>query len=154
MYGSLLLRDARHAGSSMVQKRLDAGKTFITCQSCDKRVPFKDHIEVRLASDPVAREVVAMEERATLELDTQALEQILTGHMQAICGEANQIFRELTKFDHGIDGEVEFKDNTGKASGTKIYVQLKSGGSYLRRRKLDNKEIFDVKDPRHLDCLF
>ena len=33
--------------------------------------------------------------------------------MMAIAGEANQIFRELTKFDHGIDGEVEFKDNDG-----------------------------------------
>ena len=30
-------------------------------------------------------------------------------------------------FDHGIDGEVEFKDNDGNASGKKIYVQLKSG---------------------------
>ncbi|MDQ6869669.1 MAG: DUF4365 domain-containing protein [Pseudomonadota bacterium] len=133
---------------SMVQKRLDAEKEFITCQSCDEPVPFKDHINVRLASDPVAGEVRAMDERATRELDTPALEQILTGHMQAICGEANQIFRELTKFDYGIDGEVEFKDDAGKASGKKIYVQLKSGGSYLRQRKTDRKEIFDVKDVR------
>jgi small GTP-binding protein len=136
---------------TMVRKRLDAGKDFITCQNCDGPVPFKDHIEERLASDPVARQVVAMDERATQELDTQALEQILTGHMQAICGEANQIFRELTKFDYGIDGEVEFKDDAGKASGKKIYVQLKSGGSYLRERKRDHKEIFDVKDARHLE---
>ena len=41
----------------------------------------------------MARKVLAMDERATQELDTQALEQILIGHMQAICGEANQIFR-------------------------------------------------------------
>jgi hypothetical protein len=99
----------------------------------------------------VADQVAAMDERATHELDTQALEQILIGHMQAICGEANQIFRELTKFDYGIDGEVEFKDNAGRASGKKIYVQLKSGSSYLRKRKRDNKEIFDVKDARHLE---
>ena len=135
----------------MVRKRLDAGKNFITCQACDKRVPFRDHIEERLGSDPVAEKVVAMDARATRELDTQALEQILTGHMQAICGEANQIFRELTKFDYGIDGEVEFKDNAGKASGKKIYLQLKSGDSYLRQRKADGKEIFDVKNPRHLE---
>jgi hypothetical protein len=135
----------------IVRKRLNAGKTFITCQSCDNPVPLRDHIEERLASDPVAREVIAMDERATRELDTQALEQILTGHMQAICGEANQIFRELTKFDYGIDGEVEFKDDAGKASGKKIYVQLKSGGSYLRERKKDNEEIFDVKDVRHFE---
>jgi hypothetical protein len=114
-------------------------------------VRFKDHIEERLASDPVAQRVVAMEDRATRELDTQTLEQILTGHMQAICGEANQIFRELTKFDYGIDGEVEFKNDAGKASGKKIYVQLKSGGSYLRKRKRDDKEVFDVQDVRHLE---
>ena len=67
--------------------------------------------------------------------------------MMAICGEANQIFRELTRFDYGIDGEVEFKRNDGSASGKKIYVQLKSGASYLRTRKSDEQEIFDVKNP-------
>jgi len=30
-------------------------------------------------------------------------------------------------------------------------VQLKSGGSYLRTRKTDGKEVFDVKNPRHLE---
>ncbi|HEU0299112.1 MAG TPA: TIR domain-containing protein [Longimicrobium sp.] len=134
-----------------VQERLRAKKDFIYCQKCDEKVPLLDHIEQRLASDPVARRVLNMDQRATQELDTQALEQILIGHMLAICGEANQIFRELTKFDYGIDGEVEFKDNDGSASGRKIYVQLKSGGSYLRTRKRDGKEVFDVKNPRHLE---
>jgi hypothetical protein len=134
-----------------VKRRMMLGKDFIICQGCDERVLLRDHIEERLGSDPVAQQVVAMDSRATQELDTQALEQILTGHMQAICGEANQIFRELTKFDYGIDGEVEFKDDNGRASGRKIYVQLKSGASHLRTRKGDGKEIFDVKDPRHLE---
>ena len=57
-----------------------------------------------------------MDETATRELDTQSLEQILIGHMMAIAGEANQIFHPVTMFDHGIDGEVEFKDNDGTAS--------------------------------------
>lgn len=134
-----------------VQKRMKAGKKFIPCLNCDEAVAFKDHIEECLGSDPVAQKVVAMDKRATQELDNQALEQILTGHMQAICGEANQIFRELTKFDYGIDGEVEFKGNNGNASGRKIYVQLKSGASYLRTRLKDKKQIFDVKNDRHLE---
>ena len=71
--------------------------------------------------------------------------------MMAICGEANQIFRPVTMFDYGIDGEVEFKDKDGKASGRKIYVQLKSGGSYLRTRKADGGEIFDITNERHLE---
>ena len=81
-------------------------------------MPLIDFIEQRLKSDPVARKILIMEETATRELDTQALEQILIGHMMAVCGEANQIFRPITMFDYGIDGEVEFKDNDGQASGT------------------------------------
>ena len=134
-----------------VRRRLEARKDFITCQECDEKVPFVDFIEQRLKSDPVARKILAMDETATRELDTQALEQILIGHMMAIAGEANQIFRPVTMFDHGIDGEVEFKDNDGKASGKRIYIQLKSGNSYLRTRKGDGSEVFDVKDDRHLE---
>jgi WD40 repeat protein len=134
-----------------VRKRLAANKDFITCQECDEKVPLIDFIEQRLKSDPVARQILTMDEIATRGLDTQALEQILIGHMMAIAGEANQIFRPLTMFDHGIDGEVEFKDNDGKASGKRIYIQLKSGNSYLRTRKGDGREVFDVKDDRHLE---
>ncbi len=134
-----------------VRRRLIAGKDFITCQECDERVPLIDFIEQRLKSDPVTQKILSMEETATRELDTQALEQILIGHMMAVCGEANQIFRPVTMFEEGIDGELEFKDNDGQASGQKIYVQLKSGNSYLRTRQHDGREIFDVKNERHLD---
>ena len=136
-----------------VRKRLAAKKAFIPClgPDCDEKVPLMDFIEQRLKSDPVARKILAMDETATRELDTQALEQILIGHMMAIAGEANQIFRPVTMFDHGIDGEVEFKDNDGKASGKRIYIQLKSGNSYLRTRKGDGREIFDVSNERHLE---
>jgi GTPase SAR1 family protein/DNA-directed RNA polymerase subunit RPC12/RpoP len=134
-----------------VRKRLDAKKEFITCQHCDERVPLIDFIEQRLKSDPVARMILEMDEIATRELDTQALEQILIGHMMAIAGEANQIFRPVTMFDYGIDGEVEFKDNDGNASGKRIYIQLKSGNSYLRKRIGDGSEVFDVTNERHLE---
>ena len=159
-YACDVTRDRRYACPSCanpvkdldaVRKRLVAKKEFITCQECDEKVPLIDFIEQRLKSDPVARKILAMDETTTRALDTQALEQILIGQMMAIAGEANQIFRELTKFDYGIDGEVEFKDNDGKASGKKIYIQLKSGNSYLRTRKSDGSEVFDVKDERHLE---
>jgi RNase P subunit RPR2 len=109
-----------------VRRRLDAKKSFITCQFCDKRVPLIDHIEQRLGSDPVARKVRDMEERDRRERDTQALEQILIGHMMAVCGEANQIFRQVSMPEYGIDGEVEFKDKDGRPSGKKIFVRLKT----------------------------
>ncbi|NOS88380.1 MAG: DUF4365 domain-containing protein, partial [Methylococcaceae bacterium] len=133
-----------------VRKRFEMKKAFIYCQECDEQVLLIDFIEQQLVSNPVARKVLHMDETATRELDTQALEQILIGHMMAIAGEANQIFRPMMMFDYGIDGEVEFKDNDGKASGKKIYIQLKSGNSYLRTRKADGNEIFDVKNERHL----
>jgi len=140
-YGCEVSRDRRYVcpdcgkpvkDLDAVRKRLAAKKDFITCQECDEKVPLMDFIEQRLKSDPVARKILAMDETATRELDTQALEQILIGHMTASAGEANQIFRPVTMFDHGIDGEVECKDDDGKASGKRIYIQLKSGNSYLR----------------------
>lgn len=157
-YASEVRRDRRYVcvcGKSVtdleaVRKRFALNKSFITCQACDERVELIDFIEQRLASDPVAQKVLNMDATATRELDSQALEQILIGHMMAITGEASQIFRSLKEFDYGIDGEVEFKDNDGNASGKKIYIQLKSGNSYLRVRKTDDVEIFDVKNERHL----
>jgi hypothetical protein len=135
-----------------VVRRLLAGKKdFISCQACGERVPLIDLIEQRLKSDPVARKIMEMEATARRELDAQALEQILIGHMMAVCGEANQIFRPNTFWDYGIDGEVEFKDDDGAVSGRKIYVQLKSGNSYLRTRQGDGSEVFDVKNERHLE---
>jgi GTPase SAR1 family protein len=158
-YGCNVIRDRRYVCAcgkpvidhAEVQKRLAAGKKFIICQRCDEKVELIDHIEQRLKSDPVARRILAMEEAATQQLDTQALEQILIGHVMAVCGEANQVFRPVSMFDYGIDGEVEFRDNGGQPSGKKIYVQLKSGNSYLRTRRSDGKEVFDVKNDRHLE---
>lgn len=159
-YGSDVTRDRRYVCTecstpimdlAAVRRRLATGKDFITCQVCDEPVLLIDFIEQRLHSDPVARKVLLMEERATQELDGQALEQILIGHIMATCGEANQVFRPVSMFDYGIDGELEFKDKDGKPSGKKVYLQLKSGNSYLRTRRSDGCEIFDVKNSRHLD---
>jgi WD40 repeat protein/DNA-directed RNA polymerase subunit RPC12/RpoP len=135
----------------LIQELLAEGQKTIVCQKCRTEVGLIDFIEQRLKSDPVARQILKMEETATQELDTQALEQILIGHMMAICGEANQVFRPVSMFDYGIDGEVEFKDKDGHPSGKKIYVQLKSGNSYLRTRRRDGREVFDIKNNRHLE---
>jgi WD40 repeat protein len=158
-YACNVIRDRRYVCAcgkpvmdhAEVQKRLAGGKNFIICQGCDEKVELIDFIEQRLKSDPVARKILAMEEIATQQLSTQSLEQILIGHMMATCGEANQVFRPASMFDYGIDGEVEFRGDDGQPSGKKVYVQLKSGNSYLRTRKSDGREVFDVKNDRHLD---
>ena len=82
-YGCEVSRDRRYVcpdcgkpvkDLDAVRKRLAAKKDFITCQECDEKVPLMDFIEQRLKSDPVARKILAMDETATRELDTQALE--------------------------------------------------------------------------------
>ncbi len=70
--------------------------------------------------------------------------------MHVLCARARQIFRPTPIWDHGIDGEIEFRDASGEASGRRVYVQLKSGDSYLRPRKRDQKLIFDVREERHI----
>jgi hypothetical protein len=53
----------------------------------------------------------------------------------ARCG-GNPI-EQAANSDHGIDGEIEFKDDQGRATGKRLYPQLKSGDSYLTKRKRD-----------------
>ena len=49
----------------------------------------------------------------------------------------------------GIDMEIEFTDDAHEATGAKLYLQLKSGDSYLYKRKRDGTEVFTIKDERH-----
>jgi hypothetical protein len=62
---------------------------------------------------------------------------------------AGQICREKNVSDHGIDMEIEFKNDFGEATGQMLLLQLKSGDSYLRRRQRDGVEIFTIKNERH-----
>lgn|GEM_PF-3407194 len=58
--------------------------------------------------------------------------------------------RRYTNSDHRIDGEIEFKDDQGRASRKRLYVQLKSGDSYLKQRERDGAEVFQIKNSRDL----
>jgi hypothetical protein len=82
--------------------------------------------------------------------DNESREMVLIGELTTIVGNAGHIFRRLDTSDWGIDGEIEFKDDAGLPTGRRVYVQLKSGDSYLTRRKSDGNEIFRVRKQRHL----
>ena len=114
-----------------VQKRLAKGLKDIICPMCERRVPLLDLIEEKFASNEFLQKVRKMDELAGINLDNESLELILVGHAIAIAAESGQIFRPVTWADWGIDGEIEFKDIEGKASGQRLYLQLKSGDSYL-----------------------
>ncbi|MFC1719092.1 DUF4365 domain-containing protein, partial [Candidatus Poribacteria bacterium] len=132
-----------------IRIRLEKGFTDIGCPICEERLPLIDLIEEKFASDEFLLRVRELDERARINLDNESRELILVGHAFAIAGEAGQIFRPTPNSDWGIDGEIEFKDRDGKASGKRVYLQLKSGDSYLYARKRDDKEIFTIKNPRH-----
>ena len=103
-----------------------------------------------------------MDTQAQINLDNESLELILVGHAFATAGEAGQIFRPTPNSDGGIDGEIEFKRTKkvkvkGKlkdkieATGQRLYLQLKSGDSYLYKRQRDGNEIFRIKKKRQAE---
>jgi hypothetical protein len=145
-----------------IEIRLKKGLKDIVCPICEERFDILDLIEEKFASDEFTRRVRELEERARISIDNESKELILVGHAFAVAGEAGQIFRPTANSDWGSDGEIEFKeyeevvDQKGnvkfksKALAKKVYLQLKSGDSYLRTRKRDEKEIFDI-EPRHAE---
>ena len=137
-------------GERAIEIRLKKGLKDIRCSVCDEMFLILDLIEEKFASDEFGQKVREMEEQARIAIDNESRELILVGHAFAVAGEAGQIFRPTANSDWGIDGEIEFKDYENNASGKKVYLQLKSGDSYLRTRKRDEKEIFDIK-PRHAE---
>jgi small GTP-binding protein len=135
-----------------VRRALAAKKRDIYCQVCDDghRVLLLDKLEELFRSPETAERAEGWRQEAQAVMDSQSLEQILLGHVQAIAGEAGQIWRAATTGDWGIDGEIEFKDLKGEATGERVYLQLKSGNSYLEARKKDGVEIFRIKKDRHV----
>ncbi len=131
-------------------ERLNEGKKDIICVKCEQRIPLWDLIEEKFASEEFQQRVRKLEEEASKSIDNESKELILVGHAFALAGEAGQIFRPTPNSDWGIDGEIEFKNDKGEASGKRVYLQLKSGDSYLHTRKADNKKVFDIKK-RHAE---
>jgi Domain of unknown function (DUF4365) len=88
-------------------------------------------MEQKFESGMVKQLVQQLEQDVQFMIDNESRELILIGHAYAITGEAGQIYRGYTNSDHGIDGEVEFKDDHGRATGKRLYLQLKSGGKRI-----------------------
>ncbi|MGV3618143.1 MAG: DUF4365 domain-containing protein [Fimbriimonas sp.] len=123
-----------------------SGKVF--CPRCGKPIDLRDRMETKLNSPAMKEKSRELQAESRRVIDTESLELILVGHAMAIAAEAGQIYRGYTNSDHGIDAEIEFKDDEGKATGKRLYLQLKSGDSYLSTRKRDGAEIFRIKEPR------
>ena len=109
---------------------------------------LRDLIEEKFESAAVKAEARELDAAAQGVIDSESRELMAVHHTGFIVAEAGQIYRGYTNSDHGIDGEIEFKDDAGRASGRRLYVQVKSGDSYLRERKGDGAEIFRIKQAR------
>ncbi len=121
----------------------------IICVRCEQRVPLWDEMEQHFASPEMRERVRELQEQSAIVLDSESKERVLVGEVFSTVALAGQICREFNVSDHGIDMEIEFKDDVGEATGQKLYLQLKSGDSYLRERKGDGSEVFTINDQRH-----
>jgi small GTP-binding protein len=127
------------------------GKGKVFCSDCGKPIPLRDMIEEKFDSPAVKERVREMQTESQVVIDNESRELLAVHHTGFIVAEAGQIYRGYNNSDHGIDGEIEFKDDLGLASGKRLYLQLKSGDSYLYKRKSDGKEVFQIKNPRWAD---
>ena len=121
----------------------------IICSECEERMPLWDELEQWFASPEMQQRVRELQEQSAIVLDNESKERALVGEVISTVALAGQICREFNVSDHGIDMEIEFKDDFGESTGGKLYLQLKSGDSYLRKRRRDKAEVFTIKDERH-----
>ncbi|MGI8729634.1 MAG: DUF4365 domain-containing protein [Solirubrobacteraceae bacterium] len=132
-------------------RRLQEGRPDIACSYCDARIELWDDVEQALSSDEVRERVEGMLARAQEAQDSESRERLLVGEVMAAVARAGQLARESPTSDHGIDMEIEFKHDDGRASARKLYLQLKSGDSHLRDRKRDASRVFAIRKERHAD---
>ncbi len=137
----------------VAMKKLAEGKKDIPCVNCDdpkKRIPLWDELEELFASPKTKQTVRDLRDQSDIKLDNESKERALVGEVISTVALAGQLSREFNVSDHGIDMEIEFKNDADEATGRKLYLQLKSGDSYMRERKSDGAEIFTIKDERHV----
>lgn len=140
------------ADQSRIDKALlPAGKGVVFCPACGTKIILFDLIEKRFDSAPIKEQAMWLAEESQYVIDNESRELMLVGHAMFITAEAGQIYRGYTNSDYGIDAEIEFKDDQGNPSGHRLYLQLKSGDSYLKKRKGDGAEIFHISNSRWVD---
>jgi small GTP-binding protein len=118
----------------------------IICAECEQRVGLWDELEQSFASQHIQQRVRDLQEHCETALNNETKERALVGEIASTVALAGQITREFKISDKGIDMEIEFTDDAQKATGVRLYLQLKAGDSYTRLRKKDGAEIFNIRD--------
>ena len=127
----------------------DGDVPTMICVACEERFPLWDEMEQYFASPDAQQQVRELQEQSEIILDNESKERALVGEVISTVALAGQICREKTVSDHGIDVEIEFKGDNDEATGKMLFLQLKSGDSYLSERKRDGAQIFRMPKARH-----
>jgi small GTP-binding protein len=135
----------------LAMKRLEekGERAEILCPGCEKFVPLWDAMEKRFASEAIKKKIEALRLHESSELDSRRQGKLLVLEVSARITSANQKCHEIPgDLDEGIDLVVELTDDEGHGTGKHMYLQLKAGNSFLKKRKSDDAEIFTIKKRR------
>ena len=123
----------------------------VECDICENRFDLWDELEKLFASEAVRQQVEGMQAEDVIRLDSRRKGKLLALEVGARIASADQKSFEIPGTeDEGIDMELEFTDDDGKGTGRRLYLQLKSGNSHLKKRK-DGTEVFAIKDARWVE---
>ena len=137
----------RELAMELLEKNGD--KARIRCQRCDKFIPLWDVLEKRFASESIKKKVEELRQHESADLDSRRQGKLLALEVAARVTSANQKCHEIPgDLDEGIDLVVEFTDDEGHGTGKHMYLQLKAGNSFLKKRKSDGAQIFSIKKQR------
>lgn len=116
----------------------------IFCAHCGAGIPVDDVLEQQFTNKEGGDAADEAGRKAGEKISTGAMEQMMVGEVMTLVASVNQAFIPRVVRDEGTDGEIEFFAKNGDSTGVAFRVQLKSGDSYLRRRK-DDSEVFTMK---------
>jgi WD40 repeat protein len=118
----------------------------IICAGCEQRVLLWDDMEQCFASPEIQQRVRDLQEESKIVLDNESRERALVGEVISTVALAGQNVDEYSTKRNGLDMEVEFKDDDGKLTGRKLYLQLKSGDSFLCERRNDKGKAVTIEN--------
>lgn len=132
----------------LLAKKKDA---TVECDICEKRFALWDDLEKLFASDDVRKLVEDLQVIDAIRLDSRRKGKLLALEVSSRITSSDQKCFEIPNAeDEGIDMELEFTDDKGRGTGKRLYLQLKSGNSHLRKRK-DGVDVFAIRDDRWVD---
>jgi len=123
----------------------------VVCDVCDNTFSLWDELERKFADSELRERVEELQAADEKRLDSRRKGKLLALEVTARITSADQKCFEIPATeDEGIDMELEFTDDDGKGTGRRLYLQLKSGNSHLKRRA-DGSEVFKIKEQRWVD---